>query len=49
MSNQDSPSHDDYLIIESKFERFDALEDNNRLRNDDEDNSLNTIRALTLH
>jgi len=49
MSNQDSSSHDDYSTIESKFEKFDALEGNNRSRNDDEDNSSNTIRASTLH
>ncbi len=59
MSNQNSSSHDDYSIIKLEFERFDFFQDNNRPRNVDEDScrqrdvdendSLNTIRASTLH
>jgi len=49
MSNQNNLSYDDYSTTKLKFEKFDVLEDNNRLRNDDENNKLNTIKALTLH
>jgi len=30
MSNQGNLDHDDYLTTKLEFERFDALEDNNR-------------------
>jgi hypothetical protein len=59
MSNHDNSNHDDYSTTKLEFEGFDFFrsnnrprnvdEDNRRQRDDDEDDSLDTIRASTLH
>jgi len=49
MLNEDNLDYDDYSTTKLEFERFDALKDNNCSRNNNENNSSNTIRALTLH
>jgi len=49
MSNQDNLDYDNYSTTKLEFEKFDALKDNNRSRNNDENDSSNTIRTSTLH
>ena len=49
MSNQDNLDYDNYSTTKLEFEKFNAFKDNNRLRNNDKDNSLNIVKASTLH